>query len=363
MVFPGRKGRCQPTLGPMISDRLKSLGIRMAMVWAGLAMALVLSIFLAVGLCPEQCKATYEWTIFGMKFPYFGIGFFAFCLLLFHFRDRPVIRGLFPAVIAGAWGAEFTFLYVQHSIIQRWCPMCLAVALCVGLAGIALAADYFYDRKKQPGSGRGVTMRVLSRGIMLAVLMAAGSVVAYVGLGNPTSSYAETLPVALGKMDAEVEVYVFTDWFCVACRKAEPDMERAYPNILSRAKLVFVDMPIHAESMNFVPYNLSFLVREKERYLEIRKALLLLAQRTKEPTQEDIQKAVTPMGVTYQPLNYADVNAGVQYFQSVVKAFKVQGTPAMVVFNRKTKNVKVLNGIGDLSYPNILMAVSGVAPP
>jgi protein-disulfide isomerase len=326
-------------------------------------MAFLLSLSLAVGLCTDACKATYEWTIFGMKFPFFGIGFFAFCLLLFHFRDRPVVRNLFPAVIAVAWGAEFTFLYVQHSIIQRWCPTCLAVALCVFLAGIALAADYFYDRKKQREAGGGVAMRVLSRGILLAVLVAAGSYVAYIGLGNPASSHAETLPVALGKMDAEVEVYVFTDWFCVACRKAEPDMERAYPNIMSRAKLVFVDMPIHAESMNFIPYNLSFLVREKEKYLEIRKALLRLAQRTKEPTQEDVQKAVTPMGVTYRPLNYADVNAGVQYFQTVVKAFNVQGTPAMVVFNRKTKNIKVLNGTGDLSYPNILMAVSGVAPP
>jgi protein-disulfide isomerase len=347
----------------MISDRLQSLGIRMAIVWAGLAMALVLSFFLAVGLCTEACKATYEWTIFGMKFPFFGIGFFAFCLLLFHFRDRPVVRELFPAVIAGAWGAEFTFLYVQHSIIQRWCPMCLAVASCVWLAGIALVIDSFYDRKKQPGSGRGVTMRYLSRGIILVALMVAGSYVAFVGLGDPTSSHAEPLPVALGNMSAEVEVYVITDWFCVACRKAEPDLERAYTNIMSRAKLVFVDMPIHAESMNFIPYNLSFLIREKERYLEIRKALLRLSQRTKEPTQEDVQNAVTPMGVTYRPLNYADVNAGVQYFQSVVKAFDVQGTPAMVVYNRKTKNIKVLNGISDLSYPNILMAVSGVAPP
>lgn len=335
----------------------------MAIVWAGLAMALVLSLLLAVGLCTEACKATYEWTIFGMKFPFFGIGFFAFCLLLFHFRDRPVVRCLFPAVIAGAWGAEFTFLYVQHSIIQRWCPMCFAVALCVWLAGIALVTSSFYDRKKQPGSARGATMRYLSRGCILAALMIAGSYVAFVGLGNPTSSHAETLPVALGNMDAEVEVYVVTDWFCVACRKVEPDLERAYPNIMSRAKLVFVDMPIHAESMNFIPYNLSFLIREKERYLEIRKALLRLARRTKEPTQEDVQKAVTPMGVTYRPLNYSDVNAGVQYFQAVVQAFGIKGTPAMVVYNRKTKNIKVLNGIGDLSYPNILMAVSGVAPP
>ena len=335
----------------------------MAIVWAGLAMAFLLSFSLAVGLCTEACKATYEWTIFGMKFPFFGIGFFAFCLLLFHFRDRPVVRNLFPAVIAGAWGAEFTFLYVQHSLIQKWCPMCIGVALCVWLAGIALAADSFYDRKKKPEAGRGATMRYLSRGMILAVLMAAGSYVAYVGLGNPTRSHAATLPVALGKMDADVEVYVITDWFCAACRKAEPDMERAYPNIMSRAKLVFVDMPIHAESMNFIPYNLSFLVREKGKYLEIRKALHRLALRTKEPTPEDVQKAVAPLGVTYRPLNYADVSAGVQYFQSVVKVFGIQGTPAMVIYNRKTKNVKVLNGVGDLSYPNILMAVSGVAPP
>ncbi len=335
----------------------------MAIVWTALASALVLSLSLAAGLCTDACKATYEWTIFGMAFPFFGIGFFAFCLLLFHFRDRPVVRGLFPAVIAGAWGAEFTFLYVQHSVIQQWCPICLAVASCVWLAGIALVAGCFYDGKRRPGSGKGVTMRYLSRGVLLAVLMIAGSYVAFIGLGNPASARAEPPPVALGKTDADVEVYVVTDWFCPACRKVEPDLERAYPNIMSRAKLVFIDMPIHADSMNYIPYNLSFLVREKERYLEIRKALLRLAQRTREPTQEDVQNAVTPMGVTYRPLNYADVNAGVLYFQSVVKAFGVQGTPAVVVYNRRTKTARVLIGTDDLSYPNILMAVSGVAPP
>ena len=122
-------------------------------------------------------------------------------------------------------------------------------------------------------------------------------------------------------------------------------------------------MPIHPESMNFIPYNLSFLVRDKGKYLEIRKALHRLALRTKEPTPEDVQKAVAPLGVTYRPLNYADVSAGIQYFQSVVKVFGIQSTPSMVIFNRKTKTVKMLHGVGDLSYPNILMAVSGVAPP
>jgi len=347
----------------MIPGKIQSLGIRMTVVWAGLATALVLSVFLAVGLCTEACKATYAWTIFGMKFPFFGIGFFILCLVLFHLRSRPAVRVLFPAVIAGACGAEVMFLYVQHSVIKRWCPMCLAVALCVGVAGIALASGYVADARKHFGSERGAAMRVLSKGVFLMAMMVAGSYIAFLGMGSPPSVHANSLPVAIGNMNSDIEVYLFTDWFCPACRKAEPDLEKAYPDIMRRAKLIFVDLPIHAETMNYVPYNLSFLVQEKGRYLEIRKALLQLALRTKEPTPEDVQNAVTPMGVTYRPLNYADVNAGVQYFQVVVKAFGVEGTPAMVVYNRKTRTIKSLNSVRDLSYPHILMALSGVAPP
>lgn len=346
----------------MIADRIRSLGVRMAVVWAGLAAALLLSVFLAVGLCTEQCKATYDWTIFGMPFAFLGIGFFALCLLLFPFRDRPGVRWLFPAMIAGALGAEVTFLHVQHSIIKNWCPMCLAVAFCVCLSAAASAAGYVSGIRKQLESGRGATMRYLSKGMFLTAVMIAGVYVAFFGLGNPARSHAETLPLALGKLDSEVEVYVFTDWFCPACRKAEPEMERAYPDILKRAKLLFIDMPVHAESMNYIPYHLSFLIREKARYFEIRRALVRLAQRTKEPTPDDIRTAVAPLGVTYRPLNYSDVNAGLQYFQTVAAAFRVQGTPAMVVYNRKTKSVKLLNGTRDLTYPYILMSLSGVAP-
>jgi hypothetical protein len=95
----------------------------------------------------------------------------------------------------------------------------------------------------------------------------------------------------------------------------------------------------------------------------IRKALHDLAQRTKEPAQEDVQKAVAPLGVVYRPLNYADIEAGTKYFQSVVQNFRVDSTPAMVIYNRKNGSMRLITGVRDLSYPNILMAVSGVAPP
>ena len=348
---------------PTLSERAKAVGIPAALVWGGLVTAFLLSVLLHFGICTDACKATYRWTIFGMKFPLFGIGFFGLCMAMYSFRERPAIRIIFPVVIAGAWGAELTFLHVQQSIIKRWCPMCLAVAFCVCVVGIVLAVGHISGTRRQSGSGRGAMLRQLSKGVFLAAVVVAGALVTFLGLGNPSNSQAESLPLALGKTDSEIEVYVFTDWFCPACRKAEPEMERAYPDIMKRARLLFIDQPVHPESMNYIPYNLAFLVREKAKYLEIRKALLQLAERTKEPSPEDVQKAVARLGVTYRPLNYADVNAGIQYFQSVVQSFRVEGTPAMVVYNRKTKSAKVLNGVRDLFFPNILMAVSGVAPP
>ncbi len=347
----------------MPSGRLKSLGVRKAVVWTGLVAAFALSVSLAAGFCTEACKATYEWTIFGMKFPFLGIGFFALCILLYLPGDRPVFRELFSLAISGAWGAEITFLYVQNSIINKWCPMCLAVAFCVFVVGVALAAGYFRNAGKDSGSGRGTMARHLSKGIILAAAMIAGAYVSFLGLGNPAAADAGTISVGLGKQDSDIEVYVFTDWFCQACRQAEPDLEKAYPNIVNRARLIFVEDPIHKESMNFIPYNVSFLVREKEKYLEIRKALARLALRTKDPSPEDVQKAVAPLGVKYRPLNYADLGTAVRYYQALVRSFHVEGTPTLVVYNRRTKSVKQLYGVKDLSYPNILMAVSGVSPP
>jgi hypothetical protein len=347
----------------MILERVKGIGWGPVVVGAALAAAFTLSVFLAAGLCTDACKAVYRWTIFGVKFPWLGIGFFAVSLILFRFRENRPAGAALHALIYGACGAEATFLYVQHFLIKRWCPLCLAIGALVVTAGIALAAGSSNGSGMKFLAGRGRMERILARGFLLAAAILAGATVSFLGLGNPADSQAEALSVALGKTDSEIEVYVFTDWFCPACKVAEPEMEKAYPEILKRAKLLFIDHPIHAESLNFLPFNLSFLVREKAKYLEIRKALMRLAQKTKEPTPEEVQKAVAPLGVTYRPLNYAEVSGAAQYFASVVKTFRVEGTPSVVVYHRKTKTHRLFTGVKDLSEANLRMAVSGVSPP
>jgi protein-disulfide isomerase len=347
----------------MLFERVKGFGWGPAIVWAALAAALGISVFLAAGWCPEACKGVYQWKIFGVKFAWFGIGFFAVALALFRFREHRWAGRVFHALVFGAWGAEATFLYAQHSIIRRWCPLCVAIACLVFAAGIALAAGSSNGSGMNILAGRGKMARFLAKGLLVGTAMLAGAAVSFLGLGNPADSHAEAISVALGKADSEIEVYVFTDWFCPACKVAEPEMEKAYPEILRRAKLLFIEHPIHTESLNYLPYNLSFLVREKGKYLEIRKELMRLAKRTKEPTPEEVQKAVAPLGIIYRPLNYTEVNAAAKYFASIVQTFRVEGTPAVVVYNRKTKSRRLFSGVKELTEANLRMAVSGVAPP
>ena len=37
-----------------------------------------------------------------------------------------------------------------------------------------------------------------------------------------------------------------------------------YPRIMKKAGLMFVDRAIHPETMNYIPYNLSFMINEKK---------------------------------------------------------------------------------------------------
>jgi len=196
-----------------------------------------------------------------------------------------------------------------------------------------------------------------------ALAFLAGMGMTAMGLKKP-DAFAAGLPVrslSFGDEESSTEIYFVTDWFCPACRAAEPEILKGARKAMRQAKVVFVDYPIHPETFNFIPYNLSFIVREKAKYLEIREAMATLARKTKEPTPEDIQAAVSPLGVKFVPLNYADVVAGMQHFLTLVKKFNVPGTPSVVVQDSRTGKTKTLFGNANITSDNILKAVAEVS--
>jgi uncharacterized membrane protein len=330
------------------------------------AAAWILSAMSWVGICSGGCEETHLYRLFGLPLSPFGLGFFTLCALAFLARNRFRFAGLLvPVLLSGALGSEIVLLWIQKYAIGRWCLLCVGIALSVVTACVLIALERLPGvAVRIRGGERNLEMkRLAGKTALILFAFLAGLGVTAAGLKKP-DAVAAGLPAAtfvFGDPGSSSEVYVVTDWFCPACRAAEPEILKGVRIVLRKAKVIFVDYPIHQETYNFIPYNMSFIVREKAKYFEIREAMAALARRTKEPTPEDVQAAVSPLGVKFVPMNYVDVMAGMQYFNSVVQKFKVPGTPSVVVLDSRTGKSKTLYGSAEITSDNILKAVAEVS--
>jgi protein-disulfide isomerase len=112
--------------------------------------------------------------------------------------------------------------------------------------------------------------------------------------------------------------------------------------------------------MNFVPYDISFAVNEKGKYLQLRKALFALAQKTKNPSYDDVRAAIAPLQVTYRQLSFLEVTQQMSAFQKLAEQFKVTSTPTMVIRNGKSGKARTLVGNGQITPDGITKAVHEV---
>jgi uncharacterized membrane protein len=345
--------------GPGKSARGYWIAVPFAAAW-------ILSVLSWLGICSDGCEETHLYRIFGLPLSPLGVGYFTLCGVAFLTRNRSRFSGfLIPLLLAGALGSELVLVWIQKYVIGKWCPLCVGIAFSV----VAACVLIFLERlpgvaiRIRGGERNLVMKRLAGKTALILFAFLAGIGMTAVGMKKP-DAFAASLSVkslAFGDPESSSEVYIITDWFCPACRAAEPEMLKGARKAMLQAKVVFVDYPVHPETFNFVPYNLSFIVREKAKYLEIREAMSILARKTKEPTPEDVQAAVSPLGVKYVPLNYVDVMAGMQYFSTLVNKFKVPGTPAVAVLDSRTGKTRTLYGISDITSDNILKALAEVS--
>jgi len=107
-------------------------------------------------------------------------------------------------------------------------------------------------------------MIILRQGLITASAIVIGFLLAFFGLTKVDVLQAAENSikdsVAFGNAKSDIDVYFFSDWQCPACRQVEPKLKELIPLITKRARLTFVDFTIHPSSLNFSPYNLSFMV-------------------------------------------------------------------------------------------------------
>lgn len=303
------------------------------------------------------CTTAHTYRFFGIHLAAVGLSFFGLLTVAaLAVRRFPQANLAVLLLLAGGAGAELELLRLQKYVIQAWCPLCVGIAVVVLLLFIMRVRALLIDLRRHSTMNRRSFLAQLT---LVAVSMACGFLISFGGI-SPQEAASAQQDASMGKQNSKVEVYVFSDWLCPICVKVEPAIEAALPAMEKKARIYFIDKTIHQESMNFVPYHLSFLVHEKAKYIQLRKALFALAKKTRNPTIDDVRGAIAPLGVTYKQLSFMEVTQMMGKAQALSSQFKVNATPTVVVANSATKKVKALVGGSEITRDNLLKAVNSM---
>lgn len=321
-----------------------------------LATGLGLSIFSLSG-CTNACAETHRYTLFGMPLAISGFLFFSLASVMWLYTLlHPQAFTYLALLFSAALGAEGFFLYIQYAWIGKWCPVCLSIFMCVSF----LWFFFMLSLLDRPASSSNPLIRRLTMTSFRTLFTSSwaillGFLIVFMGIAKPEFIDAQQIgkdPLYFGNRSSTLEMYVFTDWFCPACRQAEPSIEQQAPAVARKAKLFFIDVPLHESSMNYVPYNLSFMLKEKTKYLKLRHQLNKLSEQKTAPTEKEVEDIASSQQTHYQQLDYAQVNQAIQYFKEVAKRYGVDNTPTVVLVNPKTQKMKKLVGAKSIRSAN-----------
>ncbi|CCB86762.1 putative uncharacterized protein [Parachlamydia acanthamoebae UV-7] len=348
---------------PESSLARRAFSLSFLIVSLALASGMILTIVSWLKLCSVECSEGHKYRLFGFPFEVLG-GIFFVGTGIVHFLSwrNPKLTFLTALLLVGGLGAELYFILMQKYQIGVWCPVCLGIAASIGIAALALAVEYgIHFRKILKLGDRGEIMKNIWKGASTCAIFCIGFALAFFGTSkfNPLQAAEKSLKdnLAFGNQDSQVDVYIFTDWVCPACRHIEPRLEGIVQAAGEKAKIYFIDLAVHPETMNFTPYNMSFMVHNKPAYFKLRKMLENISQETGTPSQEQIETEMRKLGQKFVELNYADVDVGNKYFKKLEKQFSVNKTPTLVVVNSEAKKGKKLSG-GEITKENVLNSIN-----
>lgn len=325
---------------------------------------IILTIVSWLKLCSVECSEGHKYHLLGLPFEVGGGAFFLAAITT-HILSRryAYLSFVTSLLIAAALGAELHFILLQKFIIGVWCPVCLGIASTVALSALILSIQYGTHLRKVLNLGdKGEIMKTAWKGISTCVIFCLGFMLAFFGTTkfNPLQAVENSLKekMAFGNDDSNVDMYIFTDWKCPACRAIEPELEKLATAAGNLAKIYFVDLAVHPETMNFTPYNLSFMIHNKPNYFKLRKMLENISLETGTPSQEQIESEMRKIGQKFIELNYADVDIGNKFYKKLEKQYNVDRTPTVVIVNSEAKKGKKLIGGSEITEENVLKSIN-----
>lgn len=324
-----------------------------------LACGFLLTLLSWAEICSEACSAVHSYKLYSLSFEAIGFIFFPVTLGLHFLGIRFWLgKAATSSLLAAAAGSEISFILLQKNEIGNWCPICLSIAAVIGIAMAAYVIEFINNSRSRRMKNTWIVLGTLCFACLGLLLSNHG-----IAKEQPLLAAEKSLQrnITFSNSENTVDVYLFTDWQCPACRKLEPHLPELASKILEEANLIFVDAVLHVDTLNFMPYNLSFMINDKDNYLKLRSKLTEISKKTGKPTDQMIDQAIAPFH--YQQLQYSDIAVGSKYFKGLVDQYDIGMTPTLVVVNRDDiKKRRKLSG-REINQPNIQKAIKAVKSP
>lgn len=305
--------RCS-RIDDFIVARRRLLTVLLALSGIGVTIAYIT----CFGACSSLSGA-----IWGVDLKYLGILYMGGILLL------TLVRKPLPLLLSFAFGAGGEIVLIGIQVEGGvYCPFCLIFAAIVFL-GLAL----HFDRAR-----KGITALAAVAGLLFFFLFFSGST-------TPAFAAEPTLP-AFG--DGPVEIRVYTDYFCGPCRSEEPEAMTIVAEMVQKnlARVLFIDTPIHRETVLFAGYFLAALNADRNGGLRgaiALRAALFEAAAAKIVEKEALESFLKKKKIPFLPFDTAPV---FKIFGNYLREDRINATPTFVILGPKGK--QTLTGTAEI---------------
>lgn len=282
----------------------------------GVMAGIGIGIIIFYTLCADSCRYL-QGAIWGLDLKYLGLIFMAAVILLIASKKDSLCLALISLGIGGE-----AFLIGYQIINSTYCPFCLAF----GLILVLIFAINFQQRKFPLIA----IMAIL--GLLFMLLTFKGSVTPAFAEENFITSFGS----------GRVNVRIYTDYFCVPCRAAEPEIEALLIKLLEKnaIRLTLVDTPVHKETPLYARYFL-YILNENKRFFAqamLARGVLFEAAVQNILTAKDLEAFLAKRNIKFKPLDAAPL---FKIMENYIKEDSIRSTPSCMIYGPKGKEVAV----------------------
>ncbi len=266
-------------------------------------------------LCAAKC-AFIQGDILGIDLNIFGILFYSLLLvsLLVYrkFYSEERLMKAIAAVASTGVGAELVLIkfQVENSV---YCPKCL-------ISGFFFLVMFFLVARHLK---KWVIILLVTAGLLFTSLTFNGAVIPL---------FADEPYPQFGSDKAQVEIIVYSDYFCPHCRKIDGQVNTILGKLKDRARIRFVDVPLHPGSLEYDEVFLhSWFVSGNNLKTAVIVRELLFDEAAKKTDQAGVISLLKSKGISVKSDKEKARSVFRGFYNESMKTDKVNATPAVVI--------------------------------